>query len=322
VMTAPSWIDNSIEPIAIRDALHYLVHAADLDEPVNQSSDIGCGTSYAFADLLREYASIRGLTRRIYSVPLKLPMDALSGWWISLVTPVPYSLAFPLAQSMAEDAVTEEHSIKAVIPDPPDGLIDYPRAVQLALEAEHGRGVPTSWDRSWTAPPPAKAWSSQPNDPTWSGTDIYSDVREHRSDLPAEQIWPVIEGLGGPNGWYSAPRLWKLRGIADRLIGGPGLGGRRDPVRLSLGDRIDWWRVTELDPPHRLVLTAEMKVDGNAWLVLEVNDDDGGSIYRQSAIFEPTGLAGRAYWWAVKPFHAVIFPYMARNILGAAGTAS
>ncbi|WP_080792518.1 SDR family oxidoreductase [Corynebacterium pacaense] len=319
VMTAPQWINNSIEPLAIRDALHYLVNAADLGGPVNRAFDIGCGTSYAFADLLRIYASIRGLKRRISAVPLNLPMDTLSGWWISLVTPVPFSLAFPLAQSMAEDAVTEEHDIAGIIPDPPDGFIDYPTAVRLALEAEHGRGVPTSWDRSWTTPAPVKAWASQPTDPDWSGRDIYSDVRESHSDLPAERIWPVIEGLGGPNGWYSAPRLWKLRGIADRLIGGPGLGGRRDPVHLALGDRIDWWRVTELDPPHRLVLTAEMRVDGNAWLVLEVTDDGhGGSVYRQSALFEPTGLAGRAYWWAVKPFHAVIFPYMARNILGAA----
>lgn len=319
LMVAPQWITNSIEPLAIRDTLHYLVSAADLEEPVNQACDIGCGNQYEFADLLRIYADVRGLTRRVYSVPLNLPMDMLSGFWISLVTPVPYQLTFPLAQSMAEDAVTEENSIKSIIPDPAGGLIDYREAVELALAAESDRGVPTSWDRSWTEQDPPPAWASQPTDPEWAGKSVYQDTRTETTDLTAEQVWPIIEGLGGANGWYSAPALWRFRGIADRLIGGPGLGGRRDPRRLKLGDRIDWWRVTDVTPPNRLVLTAEMKVDGKAWLILEVEDNDGGgSTYTQRALFEPKGLQGYLYWWAVSPFHSVIFPFMRRNILKAA----
>ncbi len=313
VMVAPRWIRNRIEPLAIRDALYYLVNAADLDEPVNRQYDVGCGEVYEFADLLRIYGQQKGLRRRIYAVPLPLPMDWLSGAWIGLVTPVPAGLAVPLAQSMAEDAVTEEHDIAEIIPDPPGGLIDYPAAVNLAVKAEHERGVPTSWDRSWSVA--GDAADSLPTDPEWSGVSVYEDTRRGHSDLPPERIWEVIEGIGGANGWYSTPLLWRIRGLVDRVIGGPGLRSRRDPRSLALGDRVDWWRVVALEPPHRLVLAAEMKIDGHAWLILEVEGNGSGSTYVQRAIYQPTGLPGRLYWWSLIPFHAIIFPLMLRNIL-------
>ena len=313
VMVAPRWIQNRIEPLAIRDALYYLVRAADLDEPVNREFDVGCGKDYEFADLIRIYGRQNGLRRRVFPVPLPLPMDRLSGGWIGLVTPVPAALAIPLAQSMAEDAVTEEHDIAEIIPDPPGGLIDYPTAVTMAVKAERGRGVPTSWDRSWTHV--GDAADSLPTDPEWSGVSVYEDERSGDSDLPAEKVWEVVEGIGGPNGWYSARSLWRVRGVIDRLIGGPGLGGRRDPRNLAVGDRVDWWRVVELDPPRRLVLAAEMKIDGRAWLVMEVKDRGEGSTYVQRALYAPTGLLGRLYWWSLLPFHALIFPVMLRNIL-------
>ncbi|WP_042620471.1 SDR family oxidoreductase [Corynebacterium marinum] len=313
VMVAPRWIKNRIEPLAIRDALYYLVRAADLEEPVNREFDIGCGQDYEFADLIRIYGRQKGLRRRVFTVPLPLPMDTLSGGWIGLVTPVPAGLAVPLAQSMAEDAVTEEHDIAEIIPDPPGGLIDYPTAVTLAVKAERGRGVPTSWDRSWTSV--GDAADSLPTDPEWTGESVYEDVRSGESELPAEKVWEVVEGIGGPNGWYSAPSLWRVRGIIDRLIGGPGLGGRRDPRHLAVGDKVDWWRVVELDRPHRLVLAAEMKIDGRAWLVMEVKDRGEGSTYVQRALYAPTGLLGRLYWWSLLPFHALIFPVMLRTIL-------
>lgn len=316
VMVAPRWINNDIEPLAIRDALYYLVSAADLADPVNQESDIGCGQTYKFADLLRIYGRENGLRRRIVTVPLPFHMDQLSGGWIGLVTPVPARLAVPLAKSMAEDAVTEEHGIAQIIPDPPGGLIDYPQAVRLAAKAEQGRGVPTSWDRSWAKV--ADAADSLPTDPEWAGISVYEDVRSRDCDLPAEKVWEVIEGIGGVNGWYSVPVLWRIRGIIDRLIGGPGLGGRRDPRHLAVGDRVDWWRVAELDPPHRLVLAAEMKIDGRAWLVMEVTDRGEGCTYVQRALYAPTGLAGRLYWWSVAPFHVFVFPIMLRTIINTA----
>lgn len=345
VMVAPRWINNRIEPISVRDVLHYLVHAADADtlDGVNDQFDVGCGQTYRFSDLLRIYGRIRGLRRLIAAVPVPLPMDQLSGGWIGLVTPVPRSLAVPLAQSMAEDAVTTDgHRIRDVLPDPPEGLADYPTAVRRALQREATGEVPTSWDRSWqsarlsgdgspSAPSALSALSGElPTDPDWSGETVYTDSREARTTATVEQVWRVVESIGGRNGWYSTPLLWNVRGIMDRLVGGPGLGGRRDPRHLATGDRVDWWRVERIDRPNLLVLRAEMKVSGQAWLILRVDREDekdeenavdGGAattVYRQDAVFLPRGLRGRAYWWVVAPFHAAVFPLMKRNIIAAA----
>lgn len=327
VMVAPRWINNRIEPISVRDVLHYLVHAADADDldGANDQFDVGCGQTYRFSDLLRIYGRIRGLRRLITAVPVPLPMDQLSGGWIGLVTPVPRSLAVPLAQSMAEDAVTTDgHRIRDVLPDPPGGLADYPTAVRRALQREATGEVPTSWDRSWQS---TDVGGELPTDPDWSGETVYTDSREARTTATVEQVWQVVESIGGRNGWYSTPLLWNVRGIMDRLVGGPGLGGRRDPRHLATGDRVDWWRVERIDRPNLLVLRAEMKVSGQAWLILRVDredGDDGGdgdaatTVYRQDAVFLPRGLRGRAYWWVVAPFHAAVFPLMKRNIIAAA----
>ena len=325
VMVAPRWINNRIEPISVRDVLHYLVHAADADslEGVNDQFDIGCGQTYRFSDLLRIYGRIRGLRRLIAAVPVPLPMDQLSGGWIGLVTPVPRSLAVPLAQSMAEDAVTTDgHRIRDVLPDPPGGLADYPTAVRRALQREATGEVPTSWDRSWQS---TDVGGELPTDPDWSGETVYTDSREARTTATVEQVWQVVESIGGRNGWYSTPLLWNVRGIMDRLVGGPGLGGRRDPRHLAAGDRVDWWRVERIDRPTLLVLRAEMKVSGQAWLILRVDRDEADeadegttTVYRQDAVFLPRGLRGRAYWWVVAPFHAAVFPLMKRNIIAAA----
>ncbi|MGV0869653.1 SDR family oxidoreductase [Corynebacterium kalidii] len=324
VMVAPQWINNRIEPVSVRDVLHYLVHAADAVglDGVNDQFDVGCGQTYRFSDLLRIYGRIRGLRRLITAVPVPLPVDQLSGGWIGLVTPVPRSLAVPLAQSMAEDAVTTDgHRIRDVLPDPPGGLADYPTAVRRALQREATGEVPTSWDRSWQS---TDVGAESPTDPDWSGETVYSDSREARTTATVEQVWRVVESIGGRNGWYSTPLLWNVRGIMDRLVGGPGLGGRRDPRHLATGDRVDWWRVERIDRPHLLVLRAEMKVSGQAWLILRVDEADGAdgdratTVYRQDAVFLPRGLRGRAYWWVVAPFHAAVFPLMKRNIIAAA----
>lgn len=321
VMTAPQWINNRIEPISVRDVLYYLAVAADTEalEGVNDQFDIGCGETYRFSDLLRTYGRIRGLRRLITAVPVPLPMDQLSGGWIGLVTPVPRSLAVPLAQSMAEDAVsTDGHRIADYIPDPPGGLADYPTAVRRALHREATGEVPTSWDRSWQHSSDDTPSVELPTDPDWSGETVYSDSREARTDVPAEQVWRIVEAIGGRNGWYATPLLWNVRGVFDRLVGGPGLGGRRDPRTLVTGDRVDWWRVERIERPHLLVLRAEMKVSGQAWLILRVDRDADTTVYRQDAVFLPRGLRGRAYWWLVSPFHAAVFPLMKRNIIAAA----
>ena len=327
VMTAPQWINNHIEPLSVRDVLYYLTAAAAVPalEGVNDAFDIGCGSVYRFSDLLRNYGRLRGLRRLIIALPIPLPMDQLSGGWISFVTPVPRSLAVPLAQSMAENAVTTDgHRVAGFIPDPPGGLADYETAVRRALQREEDGNVPTSWDTSWQDRVSHRQVSDElPTDPDWAGQTVYSDSRVAYTDAPVEDVWRIIESVGGHNGWYSTPSLWNIRGIMDRLVGGPGLGGRRDPLRLAAGDRVDWWRVERIERPNVLVLRAEMKVSGRAWLVMRVDTaETGGSAgmtrYRQDAVFLPRGLKGRAYWWMVAPFHRAIFPLMKRNILSAA----
>src|SRR5262249_34890013 len=154
------------------------------------------------------------------------------------------------------------------------------------------------------------------------GGTVYSDLREHTVHAPPETLWRVVEGVGGDTGWYSFPLAWSLRGFADRLVGGVGLRrGRRNPGRLTVGEAVDVWRGEGILPASRLRLRAERRLPGRAWLEMRVNSDgDGRSTYAQRAIFLPRGLAGRAYWSAIVPFHAIVFGGMARNIARAAET--
>lgn len=177
----------------------------------------------------------------------------------------------------------------------------------------------------WSDASPAGApWEPLPSDPPWSGASAYRDVREHRTTASAPDVWRVVEGIGGGNGWYSFPLAWAVRGWAHRLIGGVGLRrGRRDPRRLRTGDALDWWRVEELVDGRYLRLRAEMKVPGRAWLEMSVESGGAaGACYHQRAVFIPRGLLGHAYWWAVAPFHGLVFGGMARNITSAAERAA
>lgn len=148
---------------------------------------------------------------------------------------------------------------------------------------------------------------------------MYADVRESPVDASRDTLWRVIEGIGGENGWYSWPLAWAARGLFDRLTGGVGLRrGRRDPYRLRVGDSLDFWRVEELDRGRLLRLRAEMRLPGLAWLDLSIDERDGGTWFRQRALFHPRGLPGQLYWWAVWPFHGIVFGRMQRNIRRAA----
>ncbi|APT93060.1 NAD-dependent dehydratase [Corynebacterium phocae] len=318
IMVTPHWINNKIEPISIRDAIYYLAHCADLDQGYNRGYDIGGGRVYKFKQLLSLFGKQRGHRNRIYSLPFRLPLDTLSGAWIALVTPAPFGIAKPLAQSMAEDAVTHNDDINEIIPVPEGGLLDYPDSVKLALERRSEDNVATSWLDSWRKSDDNPA-ELLPSDPQWAGQTVYKDTRTKDVDAPAEKLWAVIEGIGGDHGWYSTSALWKIRGVLDRLVGGPGLGGRRNPNKLSKGDRIDWWRVEYIDAPNTLVLRAEMRLDGHAWLELEAEDNgDGTSVYHQTAHYVPATWLGHLYWWVIAPFHTFVFPVMAANIAAAA----
>jgi uncharacterized protein YbjT (DUF2867 family) len=319
VMVTPSWVSTSIQPIAVRDVLRYLVGCARLPQEVSRTFDIGGPDVLTYRDMMQRYASVAGLPRRlIFPVPVLTP--ALSSHWVGLVTPVPNSIARPLAESLRHEVVCHERDITRYLPDPPDGRISFDRAVALALQRIQEAQVATRWS---SASVPGAPSDPLPTDPDWAGGSLYSDRRELTVDASPEALWRVIEGIGGDNGWYSFPLAWSVRGRLDRFAGGVGLRrGRRDAQRLRVGDSLDFWRVEAIEPGKLLRLRAEMRLPGLAWLELRsCRDAEDRTVLRQRALFHPQGLLGHAYWWSVSPFHSVVFGGMARNIALAAKSA-
>ncbi|TLP80082.1 SDR family oxidoreductase [Nesterenkonia sphaerica] len=322
VMPAPDWVGNQVEPIAIRDVLHYLLAAADTPEDINQILDIGSGEAMKYSDVMKEFADIAGLhPRRVLALPL--PAATLSGIWVGLVTPLPMALTIPLVRSLQNDAVTNNRDVDQFIPPPPAGLLNYREAVTLALRRENEGEVDTTWDAD--VGPLDQSAGSLPSDPEWAGLPRFEDVRSVETDqVSREAVWDVVESIGGANGWHSWPWAWKIRGVWDKLVGGVGLNrGRRLPDSLRVGDPVDWWRVEKLEPGHRLLLRAEMKVAGHAWLEFTVEDADNGRPrgtirLTQRAVFYAQNMRGRLYWASMAPFHRAIFPTMLQNIIEAA----
>ncbi len=317
VMVTPRWVGSRIQPIAVRDALRYLVGCASLPPEVDRFFDIGGPDVLTYEQMMRRYAVVAGLPRRlILPVPVLSPW--LSGLWIGLITPVPGGLARPLVDSLRHDVVCGEHDIARFIPDPPKGLIGFDQAVRLALERIGSGDVATRWS---SASVPGAPSDPLPTDPDWAGGSLHTDLRESPVDSSPEALWAVIEGIGGEHGWYSWRLAWTVRGLLDRLGGGVGLRrGRRDPNRLRVGDSLDFWRVEEVRHGRLLRLRAEMRMPGLAWLDLSVERRDGRTWYRQRALFHPRGLLGQLYWCSVWPFHGVVFGTMLRNIRRAAET--
>ncbi|WP_411910708.1 SDR family oxidoreductase [Actinotalea sp. M2MS4P-6] len=310
-MTTPRWVENRIQPIAVRDVLRYLVGAATMPPEVSRAFDIGGPDVLTYREMMQRYAAAAGLRRRLI-VPVGVLTPRLSSLWVSLVTPVPASIARPLVDSLIHEVVCREHDIARWVPDPADGLVGFDRAVRLALARIAGADVETRWS---SASVPGAPSDPLPSDPDWAGGSLYRDDRATHVDAPPDVVWRVLQELGGERGWYSWPLAWRMRGLIDRLVGGPGLRrGRRDPHRLWVADAVDFWRVEEVQPGHLLRLRAEMRLPGLAWLELEVTPDGDGSELRQAAIFHPQGLGGHLYWWSVTPFHGVVFGSMQRGM--------
>ncbi|WP_263120146.1 SDR family oxidoreductase [Cellulomonas sp. RIT-PI-Y] len=326
-MTVPRWVDNRIQPIAVRDVLRYLVGAAALPPEVNRAFDIGGPEVLTYRDMMQHYAQVAGLPRRlIVKVPVLTPR--LSSHWVGLVTPVPNNIARPLVESLVHEVVCTEHDIAEYVPDPPQGLIGFDRAVRLALTRIQEAAVSTRWSSAGVPGAPSEPL---PTDPDWAGGSLYVDERSVRVEASPAALWRVLETVGGERGWYSWSLAWRVRGLMDRLVGGPGLRrGRRDPRQLLVDDAVDFWRVEEVVPGELIRLRAEMRLPGLAWLELRVQPvEEGGSsdwttpptVYAQRAVFHPRGLAGQLYWWSVYPFHGVVFGGMQRNIARAAESA-
>ncbi len=330
-MTVPRWVDNRIQPIAVRDVLRYLVGSASMPPDVNRAFDIGGPEVLTYRDMMQGYAAAAGLPRRII-VGVGVLTPRLSSLWVGLVTPVPSGLARPLVESLVHEVVCHEHDIAQYVPDPPGGLIGFERAVRLALTRIREADVTTRWS---SAGLPGVPSDPLPSDPDWAGGSLYVDERRTTVDASPAALWRVLEAVGGERGWYSWTLAWRVRGLLDRVVGGPGLRrGRRDPGRLVVDDAVDFWRVEDVQPGRLLRLRAEMRLPGLAWLELRVEPQDDGAdpddttrwttppvTFAQRAVFHPHGLLGQLYWWSVYPFHGVVFGGMQRNIARAAETA-
>ncbi|MCT9002155.1 SDR family oxidoreductase [Microbacterium memoriense] len=314
-MPAPRWVRNFIQPIAVRDVLYYLLAAARVRADVTRAVDIGGPDVLRYGQMMNGYAVEAGLPQRAIA-PLPVLTPGLASHWVNLVTPVPRSIARPLIASLVHECVMDDHDIDSLIPPPEDGLTPYRRAVALALGRVEADTVETSWQDAEVMGLPS---DPLPSDPDWAGRTVYTDLQAVHTTASPERLWAVIAGIGGENGWYSAPLLWAVRGWMDRLVGGVGLArGRRSRTAVAVGDVIDFWRVEVVEPGRLLRLRAEMKVPGLAWLDLECEPDGEGARYRQRAVFFPAGLAGRLYWLAVLPFHGFIFRGMAERITATA----
>ena len=317
VMTTPKWVSNKTQPIAIRDVLWYLSKVAKLSKPVSGVFDIGGPEVLSYVDMMQKFAKISGLRKRwIIKVPVLTP--GLSSLWIGLVTPVPTALARPLVGSLISEVVADPaKSINHLIPLPPEGLIDVAGAIELALTNTSDNNVSTRWS---DATLPTAPWQKAQSDPDWAGETLYKDTRERITPASVASLWKTVEQIGGDNGWYGSDFLWFLRGLLDRLLGGVGLRrGRRDPLHLRVGDSLDFWRVEIVEPEKILKLYAEMILPGKAWLEFRIEKlPNGESKIIQEASYSPRGLGGQLYWFAVSPFHFLVFPTMLRNIVRSA----
>ncbi|GEB49822.1 SDR family oxidoreductase [Streptomyces cacaoi] len=311
-MITPKWVHTRIQPVAVRDVLRALVGSARMPAEVNRTFDLGGPDVLTYRQMMRRYAAVAGLPRRVI-VPVPVLTPRLSSYWVGLVTPVPQQIAQPLTESLRHEVVRREQDIERHVPSPPGYPLTFEESVSLALERIREARVSTRWS---SASVPGAPSDPLPTDPDWAGGSLYTDRRELTVDAPADALWRVIEGIGGENGWYSFPLAWAVRGRLDRLVGGVGLRrGRRDATRLRAGDSLDFWRVEEIERGRLLRLRAEMRLPGLAWLEMYCRaEPDGRARYSQRALFHPHGLLGHAYWWSVSPFHAVVFGGMARNI--------
>ena len=304
VMICPAWLATPTQPIAIADVVAYLAAAVDLPPGPPRIFEIGGPDKVSYGAIMREYARQRGLKRLMIPVPVLTPR--LSSLWLKLVTPRYSKVGRKLIDGLknptvvTSDAATREFSLR------PRGLAT---AVREAAEQEDGAFAGKRWaDFADVEDLPRR----------YGGAHEGSRLVDHRHTVVAvvpERAFAAIERIGGKNGWYAANWLWTLRGWLDQLIGGPGMArGRRDPERLRTGDSLDCWRVEICEPPRRLRLAAEMKLPGRGWLEFEVVPRDGDVTIHQTAVFDPRGLGGLAYWYAIWPLHELVFRRMLAGI--------
>jgi uncharacterized protein YbjT (DUF2867 family) len=307
VMIAPRWVSTPAQPIAIQDLLQYL--AAALDHSVEGSCiyEIGGGSQVSYGDLMREYARQRGLRRCIIPVPLLTPR--LSSLWLGLITPLYARVGRKLIESMRHPTVVRDDSALRDFAIRP---MRHCEAIAAALRNEDEALMQTRWSDALSA-----GGNNVQGDSGPAGNG-FVDSRTAESPASPAQAFAPIRRIGGAVGWYYGDRLWRLRGVLDLLVGGVGIRrGRRDPEFLYVGATVDCWRVEAIEPDRRLLLRAEMNLPGRAWLEFVVEPTAHGSSIRQTALYDPVGLLGLAYWYLVATLHHLVFGGMLRGIVNA-----
>ena len=312
VMITPKWVRTRTQPIAVRSVLCYLMDALDLPETQNRIIEIGGPEVLTYADMFEHYAAVRGLKRLIVPVPFLTPK--LSSLWAGLVTPVTTAVARPLIAGLGSEVVVTDPSGMARFDVEP---IPYEAAVRLALERFRTDQVETAWHSALSSGPAHPSGDLQAE-----AEGLIMDRRQRLVHAPPARVFAEAKRIGGTNGWLYANPLWKLRGLLDQLVGGPGLQrGRRQQGDIREGEALDFWRVEAVEPGRLLRLRAEMKLPGRAWLEFLIEPDEtktpeGVSQTRltQTAYYEPKGLLGLAYWYALVPVHPSIFEGMIRRL--------
>ncbi len=307
VMICPKWVSTRIQPIAIRNVLDYLVAALDCPASAGRVLEIGGRDVLTYAEMMINYARARGLKRHLLTVPVLTPR--LSSYWVHLVTPIPARIAQPLIKGLGNEVIVRDPAALELFPDIP--LLGYDEAVRLALEKMDTRGVETAWSDALTSSQGARTPVA-----LISTEGMILERRQQMVDAPAAAVYQSFARLGGARGWLYMDWTWQLRGSVDRLFGGVGMRrGRRDPDELRAGDPLDFWRVERVEPGRLIRLRAEMRVPGRAWLEFKVAPQpDGRTLLSQTAFFEPKGLWGLLYWYALYPVHSLIFSGLIREI--------
>jgi len=309
LMTVPRWVHTRSQPIGIRDVLFYLEAVLLNEETYNQAFDIGGPDILSFKQMMLGYAKVRKLKRYIITIPFLSPK--ISSYWLYFVTSTNYSLAQSLVNSMKNETICREHKIQDIIPHE---CLSYEESLKLAFEKIDQNSIVSSWRDALNTGYLSSKFMDQIKVPQ-NGTSEYKVKMPINAD--AERVFNNIWSIGGKRGWYYWDWIWRLRGFIDKLFGGVGLRrGRTSIDRIAAGDAIDFWRVLLADKANkRLLLYAEMKLPGEAWLEFKIVERGKQKFLSQIATFRPNGLLGRLYWASMYPFHIFIFKGMANRII-------
>lgn len=309
LMIAPRWVNNRSQPIAIHDVIHYLRKVIGHPDCLGRSFDIGGPDILTYKEMMLRFAKVRGFKRYIINVPVLTPQ--LSSYWLYFVTSTSFSLARSLVDSLRNEVICMDHDIHRIIPH---RCHSYEDAVRRAFSKIAENTVISSWKDAWVSGTLHGRYRDFVQVPEHG---CLTDRRSRAFTRDPEEVLENIWAIGGARGWYGSNWLWKLRGYLDKLVGGVGLRrGRTNQDRLEPGDALDFWRVLLADrDKKRLLLYAEMKLPGEAWLEFRITPGENGGVLHQIATFRPSGLSGRLYWYAVLPFHLIVFGKMVRQII-------